>query len=254
MHIQTETLQLSNLTECVALLGKAPKIPAGVTLRGLEKQGVGVSACANTVFHMSRLKNPSPRSSYRRHNKHGHALKSGLHQCMCAMECHCVFSVPLSPKLLLLGRAVIERTHPLFLIWKATCALKGTQVCLCLLTHEHLNNSAASEQNVFISFAVKKQQPCPFPHLQSSTVPLPAYLPRCICCLGLAALYLLPPSLPYPHISIFGGSQLKLCLVFQTSSLLVDTCMRQNNCDVLPHISMHTALSVSVELKYRTVS
>lgn len=56
MHIQTEALQLSSLTDCVVLLGKTPKITAGVTLRGLEKQGVGASVCANTAFHMSRLK------------------------------------------------------------------------------------------------------------------------------------------------------------------------------------------------------
>lgn len=109
--------------DCLVLMCKKKKKTlkntAGVTLRGLQKQGMGAPACANTVFYTSRLtkKGPNPRLSYRHQNKHSHALQSGLHQCMCLLECHCVFSMLLSPQLLLLlllGRAVKEKTHLLF--------------------------------------------------------------------------------------------------------------------------------------------
>lgn len=117
------------------------------------------------------------------------------------MECHCVFSVPLSPRLLLFGRAVIERAHPLFLIWKATCALKGTQLCecacLCLLTHEHLNNRAASKQKVFTGFAVRKQQLSPFPN---TTCNLPL-CPGQLICLCVSAVSVLQPRISSPRRS-----------------------------------------------------
>lgn len=105
--------------DCLVLMCKRKKNlknTAGVTLRGLQKQGMGAPACANTVFYTSRLtkKGPNPRLSYRHQNKHSHALQSGLHQCMHLLECHCVFSMLLSPQLLLLGRAVKEKTHLFF--------------------------------------------------------------------------------------------------------------------------------------------
>lgn len=46
-------------------------------------------------------------------------------------------------------------------------------------------------------------------------------------------------DLPYPHISIFGGTQLKTCLVFPAFSLLTftdHTRTQRKNCDILPHV------------------
>lgn len=117
-----------------------------------------------------------------------------------------------------------QRRHTSFFqIWKATWALKGTvfeSMCLCLLKHKILNEQKFPILTVFTGFAVKSSNQVSF---KTETMPH-CNLPLSLCQFIFLFLYLavcvfyafcLPlPSLPYPHISIFGGTKLKLSVVF----------------------------------------
>lgn len=127
--------------DCLVLMCKKKKKTlkntAGVTLRGLQKQGMGAPACANTVFYTSRLTKKVQTQGCHTDIKTNTAMLSSqdcISACVCwnVIVCFQCFFL-LSSSSFSSSGGLSKRRHTFFSqVRKATWALKETEVCLCV--------------------------------------------------------------------------------------------------------------------------
>lgn len=181
---------------------------------------VSVRVCGGSVL-AAGAESPTPRLSYRHQNKYCRALKLGLHQYVCLMECKCVFSMLLSPQLHSecpwMEEGLLSEDTPSFAKYgRQHWPLKGQKcvnVRLFALKHEILSYVAACEQKVHIStvftcFAVESSS---WACLMTGNCLVAVWFLVCLSVylplpqpISLSVFYLLPPLSPIsPHLYIW---------------------------------------------------